>query len=443
LKPIPDSIKIEVLRRWLNGETYRPIGAELGLSTGVISEIIEEYRQKAPDIDGLRQLRLALGKAKARLPEALRGAQFLTKIDELQFDSKYLPGCLALIKQAGERAPELTSASARLIDLEQKAGKPYEQFLQQFNQQLAAETELQRRVKTLEDEELKLASSIRHLEKLNALQQTIETNEITSTILETLIGDGLRLQKLGFTTQDAEILARELAKRNLDPNIASTQIASLLRECQSLEEAKEKAQAEARKWASERDKAQQDVELLRKQDLGLRNEIQRLEEAYKERKQLLENEHQALKEGLKADHDATKQFLDADLLKRLQENESHVQDLQKKASTLTAQIQGLESTKATAMQELEIANANKSEAEAALQTIKEAVDKSKGLATIVSLIENPTALENRPQVLETMIAILQGFRTYLERTYPNGWKKGIDLVIALDHLREGLVGEMR
>jgi chromosome segregation ATPase len=434
---------LEVLRRWLNGETYRPIGAELGLSTGVISEIIEEYRQKAPDIDGLRQLRLALGKAKASLPDALRGAQFLTKIDELQFDSKYLPGCLALIKQMGERAPELITASARLIDLEQRAKKPYEQFLLQFNQQLAAETELKGRVRTLEDEELKLASSIRHLEKLNALQETIETNKITPTILETLIGDGLRLQKLGFTTQHAEILARELAKRNLDPNIASTQIASLLQERLSLEEAKEKAQAEAKGWASERDKVYQDVELLRKQDLGLRNELQRLEEAYKERKQLLENGHQALKEGLKADHDATKQTLDADLLKRLQEKESHIQDLQKKASNLTAQIQGLESTKATTMQELKIANANRSEAEAALKAIKEAVDKSKGLATVVSLIETPTALENRPQVLETMIAISKGFRAYLWETYLSDWKDGYHLKETLDRLSEGLVGEMR
>jgi len=443
LKPISDSVKLEVLRRWLNGETYRPIGAELGLSTGVISEIIEEYRQKAPDIDGLRQLRLALGKAKASLPDALRGAQFLTKIDELQFDSKYLPGCLALIKQMGERAPELITASARLIDLEQRAKKPYEQFLLQFNQQLAAETELKGRVRTLEDEELKLASSIRHLEKLNALQETIETNKITPTILETLIGDGLRLQKLGFTTQHAEILARELAKRNLDPNIASTQIASLLQERLSLEEAKEKAQAEAKGWASERDKVYQDVELLRKQDLGLRNELQRLEEAYKERKQLLENGHQALKEGLKADHDATKQTLDADLLKRLQEKESHIQDLQKKASNLTAQIQGLESTKATTMQELKIANANRSEAEAALKAIKEAVDKSKGLATVVSLIETPTALENRPQVLETMIAISKGFRAYLWETYLSDWKDGYHLKETLDRLSEGLVGEMR
>jgi hypothetical protein len=443
LKTIPDSIKSEVLRRWLNGETYQRISEETGVSTGAISEIIEEYRQKAPDIDGLRQLRLTLGKAKASLHDALRGAQFLTKLDESQFDSKYLPGCLALIKQAGERAPELISSSGRLIDLEQKAGKPYEQFLQQFNQQLAAETELKGRVKTLEDKELNLANSIRHLEKLNALQETIETNKITPTILETLIGDGLRLQKLGFTTQNAEILAQELAKRKLDPNIASTQIASLLQERLSLEEAKEKAQAEATNWASERDKAQQDVELLRKEGLGLRNEIQRLQEAYRERKQLLENEHQALKAGLEADHDARKQILDADLLKHYQEAKGHVQDLQKKASTLTAQIQGLESTKATAMQELQIANANKSEAEAALKAIKEAVDKSKSLATVVSLIENPTAPKNRPQVLETMIAISKGFRAYLWETYLSDWKDGFHLKETLDRLHEGLIGEMR
>jgi hypothetical protein len=59
------------------------------------------------------------------------------------------------------------------------------------------------------------------------------------------------------------------------------------------------------------------------------------------------------------------------------------------------------------------------------------------------MIQNPTALKSPPQVLEAMLAISQGFKTYLERTYPNGWKKGLDLMIALDHLREGLIGEMR
>jgi hypothetical protein len=276
MRPTPDSVKEEVLRLWFEGETYRQIAAREGLSLGVISKIVEEYRQKTSDIDELRRLYTALKQVQASLPDALRGAQFLQNLDESGFDSKYLPQCLDFIKRAGEGAPELAVAGTRLIQLEKNAGKTYEQLLKEFSERMNAEAELSGRVKGLEDKELKLRTSILHLEKLTALQETIAKHNLTPNILEHLISNQLNLQKLGFTTQQAEIFAQELAKIGLDPAAASAQMARLLQENRDLEDAKNKAEAEFDGLKSNVASVKQELEQLRK-----------LEESYNYRKELL------------------------------------------------------------------------------------------------------------------------------------------------------------
>jgi transcriptional regulator with XRE-family HTH domain len=57
---IPRSIKINVLRRWLHGESREEIAREEGISTGTVSKIIKEYRHNDDGFDLLRQLALIL-----------------------------------------------------------------------------------------------------------------------------------------------------------------------------------------------------------------------------------------------------------------------------------------------------------------------------------------------------------------------------------------------
>jgi hypothetical protein len=199
LRLIPDEVKRQILRLWMDGMTLRQISLEKKVSTGEISNIINVYRQGAPDLDELRKLHLVLGEAKTRLPDALRGAEFLRSLDELEFDSKYLPECLNFIRKTGERAPELASAGGRLIELEKKSGKSYDRFLLEFNEQLKGQAELSEKVKSLEGRDLELRHSIRNLQKLKALEERIDKNNITPDTLETLIRDGSQLRALGFT----------------------------------------------------------------------------------------------------------------------------------------------------------------------------------------------------------------------------------------------------
>ena len=57
---IPRPIKINVLRRWLHGQSREQIAKQEGVSTGTVSNIIKEYRQNDSKFDLLRQVALIL-----------------------------------------------------------------------------------------------------------------------------------------------------------------------------------------------------------------------------------------------------------------------------------------------------------------------------------------------------------------------------------------------
>jgi DNA repair exonuclease SbcCD ATPase subunit len=394
--------------------TYRQISAKTETSTGRISEIIAQYRQRTPDLEELKKLHQALRETRMSLADALRGAGFLRSLDEQDFDSKDLRECLNFIRDAEGRAAECAKAGIRLIELEKRVGKPYEQMLQESDEKLKAEAESSKRVKTLEDKELTLRASIPHLEKLSMLQQTMDRHNITPAVLENLIGDGLRLQALGFTSQQAEVLAQELTRRQLDPATASAEIASLLRERLDLEEATKKSKEEAKKWASELEKRKASAISLKEEIERSQDKLSKLEEGYKDRDELLEKKH-----------DAEKQRLAADLSALKQEIESQIRDLQRQAATLRTEVQNLESAKASS-----------GEAEAALQKIEDSVEKSRILGVIVSLIKDPAALKSRSEVLEAVHAILAGFNTYLEASSFTSWKNKSELKTVIDRLVE-------
>jgi len=420
MRPTPDSVKEEVLRLWLEGETYRQITAREELSLGVISKIVEEYRQKASDIDELRRLYTELRQAQASLPDALRGARFLQNLDEWEFDSKYLPQCLSFVKEAGEGAPELAAAGTRLIELEKNAGKTYEQLLKEFSERMNAEAELSRRVNEFEDKELKLRTSILHLEKLMTLQETIAKHNLTPNILEHLISNQLNLQKLGFTTQQAEILAQELAKRGLNPATASAQMAQLLQESRDLEDAKNKAEAEAKKRSLELNGLTRNIESTKEELEHGKEQVQKLEESYNYRKELLSKEYQALESKLQAEHDLKKQNTQAE-----------IEGLEKRAKLLKTEVEDLQSTKAFI-----------SIAEDDLETIQQSINRSKPLSTLVSLIENPAALKSVKEVPEVMLAILSGFKNYLGESNQISLKNKFNLLDPVKGLTKVLVEEL-
>ena len=57
---IPKTIKINVLKNWLEGYSIEQIAREEGIATGSVSNIIQECRQNDPEFDLMRQLAIKL-----------------------------------------------------------------------------------------------------------------------------------------------------------------------------------------------------------------------------------------------------------------------------------------------------------------------------------------------------------------------------------------------
>ena len=57
---IPREIRLEAIRKWLEGKTRDQIARELEIGAGTVSEIVKEYRRGDLDADLLREVALNL-----------------------------------------------------------------------------------------------------------------------------------------------------------------------------------------------------------------------------------------------------------------------------------------------------------------------------------------------------------------------------------------------
>ena len=57
---IPKPIKLEVIRKWLEGKSRNKIAKEVGIGAGTVSGIIQEFRQNDPEFDLLREVAVKL-----------------------------------------------------------------------------------------------------------------------------------------------------------------------------------------------------------------------------------------------------------------------------------------------------------------------------------------------------------------------------------------------
>jgi hypothetical protein len=59
-RKIPERIRREVLRKWLEGKSRNLIAKECDIGTGTVTEIVKQYQQKDPDLELLRQVAVHL-----------------------------------------------------------------------------------------------------------------------------------------------------------------------------------------------------------------------------------------------------------------------------------------------------------------------------------------------------------------------------------------------
>ena len=84
MRKISREVENKIFKLWLEGYTYREIIPKCGgCSLATISKVINIVRKRAPDIDELRHLNVALKKGDRSVYDAVRGGILLDKVNQL------------------------------------------------------------------------------------------------------------------------------------------------------------------------------------------------------------------------------------------------------------------------------------------------------------------------------------------------------------------------
>jgi hypothetical protein len=205
------------------------------VSLGAITAIIGDERGKAPDIDALRNLNVALRESGTTLPDAMRGGALLGRLNELDVDVSQLTSCVRLLSRYGASVKQVLEAAQGLMALEASIGMTYEQIVADAVAKEQMRRRLQEGIAGLERRERAAADSLRDVEGLKAIATKLRGHNITLDRLGSFIEWGKRLGTLGFTPAAAESLASELARIGMDPSRASAVLATMLAKYEGLE----------------------------------------------------------------------------------------------------------------------------------------------------------------------------------------------------------------
>ena len=88
---IPNPIKVEVIRKWLEGKSREQIVKEVGIGAGTVSAILKESRQNDPRFDLMREVAIKLrrqGDNVESFAPLVRCREMLRKIEGLGITTK-------------------------------------------------------------------------------------------------------------------------------------------------------------------------------------------------------------------------------------------------------------------------------------------------------------------------------------------------------------------
>jgi len=193
-------VKARALRLWLNGLTYRAINEKTGVSLGAMNELVNEAKRKEPGLDELRELNVMLKKGGSSVVDAIRGAKVLDRVNELRVSLDGLESFIKLSErissERGVEAERFVEASVRLMGLEAKTGKNYEQVLKDFEERMKQVEGLEARAKSVQEENRKLLEMKAQLE--GEIREAGEKLSSTRKELNKAIGTQERLKKIGL-----------------------------------------------------------------------------------------------------------------------------------------------------------------------------------------------------------------------------------------------------
>lgn len=293
---ITEAQRRHVIELWLDLKIYREIHDITGISLGKISNTINEERKRIPDLDELRDLKKALQKSNTNFLDAKRGAKLLENTGELNLSITKIPDCIELLNRHGKNADNVLEWGLRLMKLETIENKPYKQIMVDGENIAKKTREWESYTDALKLQEKTLRQSIREYELLKTLQDKLDQYNLTPTRLEGFITRQIELNRLGFTTEKAQILASELAKKGMDAGGAADRLSNILSQYGALEDAISKLLDEQRNIKKEIVSTREDLTNLVKKLSSSKNELKNIEDYIDKRKIEYQNKLNQLKE---------------------------------------------------------------------------------------------------------------------------------------------------
>src|SRR5918993_576377 len=115
--PIPDHIRSAVINSWMRGNSRDKIASEFNISTGSVSNIIEQWQNKIGvfDAKNLRELGLALKKAGISPVQCANGLRIYNILNQLGIDDDHLFDFLKKLYNESKEQRLLPADLARLV----------------------------------------------------------------------------------------------------------------------------------------------------------------------------------------------------------------------------------------------------------------------------------------------------------------------------------------
>jgi hypothetical protein len=154
LRRLPVEVEERILELWLKGYTYRKIQQELEVGLATISRVIEDARQRDPNIDDLRKLLRLLRKNGSNVFDAIRWARLLDSLNLFDVSLDKMEYYISLIERNfSDKVIDnrILESAIKLKQLEENCGKPYEKIVKDFETKLSKVSKLEARKRVLKE----------------------------------------------------------------------------------------------------------------------------------------------------------------------------------------------------------------------------------------------------------------------------------------------------
>ena len=200
---IPGDVRAAVIRDWLNGKPRDAIARDNSLSSGSVTNIINDWRNALthPVADALRELGIMLRKSRITASECALGFRLASIMKDLGVDEDSFRAFISEIynhcKNIGMQPEYIAYNTKQILDL---AGSiPLSQIPDYIQEKTNEKRKLEENITRLGNEELEAKAS---------LHQALSENKVYLAELGQFSDLKVELNKLGISVQDVQHVAR-------------------------------------------------------------------------------------------------------------------------------------------------------------------------------------------------------------------------------------------